>query len=377
MQPDIFVFAGEPSGDLHGEKLLQALYQKNPNLKIMGIGGPKMRAVGMECILPMEKFQVMGFIDVLVALPRLMRQFYEVRRAILKADPKIVVTIDYPGFNLRMAASLRKKGFKGKLCHYICPSVWAWGKNRIDVMADNLDLLLTILPFEKQCFSHTTLDVVYVGNPLIKRIPAMTTAPDNRLIAIFPGSRRKELERNFPIQLQVAKTLIQEYPDLKFGISVSNPQFLLLIEEMVEKAGLKTGQEVELIASDSKEELMKNAFLAIAKSGTVTLELALYGVPTVVTYAISSLDVFLAKYIFRIRLSYYCLVNIIASREIFPELIGPAFTEASLYLHTKKLIANPDLRQTCIEGCKEVRRLLGNNDASDRAAELILTLKLK
>lgn len=374
MEADLFIFAGEPSGDLHGEKLLQALYEKNPNLKVMGVGGPKMRAVGMESIFFMEDFQVMGFIDVFLALPRLLRQFYAVRKAILKANPKTVVTIDYPGFNLRMAASLRKKGFKGKLCHYICPSVWAWGKKRIDVMADNLDLLLTILPFEKQCFAATSLKVEYVGHPLIQRIPSAASPSGSRLVAIFPGSRRKEIERNLPLQLQAAKSLSLEYPDLKFGISVSDPEFLLLIEKIVEDAGLKTGHEVEFISPDHKEGLMKNSFMAIAKSGTVTLELALYGIPTIVVYAISTLDVFLAKYIFRIRLPYYCLVNIIASREVFPELIGPALTEESLYLHTKKLTASPDARQACVEGCQEVRRILGKDDASRRAAELILSI---
>jgi len=367
VQPDIFIFAGEASGDLHGEKLLQALYEKDPQLKVMGVGGPKMRAVGMECILPMEKFQVMGFVDVFLALPRLIRQFYEVRRSILEANPKMVVTIDYPGFNLRMAASLRKKGFKGKICHYICPSVWAWGKNRIDIMADNLDLLLTILPFEKQYFAHTPLNVQYVGHPLSQRISSPNTRQAGRLVAIFPGSRTKEIERNLPIHLKVAKTILNEYPDLTFGISVSDARFLPLIEKMVEQAGIK----VELFSSERKETLMKTAFLAIAKSGTVTLELALYGVPTVVTYAISSFDVFLAKYIFRIHLPYYCLVNIIASREVFPELIGPALTETSLYLHIKKLIGDPD---ACLEGCREVRRLLGNVPTNDRATELLLSL---
>lgn len=374
MGPDIFIFAGEPSGDLHGEKLLHALYEKEPQLKVVGVGGPRMRAAGIECILPMENFQVMGFIDVFLALPRLIRHFYQVRRTILKTNPKAVVTIDYPGFNLRLAASLRKKGFKGKICHYICPSVWAWGKNRIDVMADNLDLLITILPFEKQYFSHTTLKVEYVGHPLIERIPPTSQSPKNHQIALFPGSRSKEIERNLPIQLQAAKNLLQEYPDLKFGISLPNAKFLLPIEEMIQKAGLKIGQEVEVIALDGKEDLMKNAFLAIAKSGTVTLELALYGTPTIVIYATSFIDVFLAKYIFRIHLPYYCLVNIIANHEVFPELIGPGLTETALYLHIKKFTSNPDLRQTCLEGCKEVRRLLGSTSASKRAAELLLTL---
>ncbi len=172
MSCDLFVFAGEKSGDLHGEKLLEALRAKSPHLKIAGVGGPLMRSKGMQCILPMEEFQVMGFIDVFLSLPKLMRQFYFVAREILRLNPRIVVTIDYPGFNLRLARHLRKKGFKGKLVHFICPSVWAWGKKRIPLMAENLDMLLSILPFEKELFAHTELPVHFVGHPLSERMKA-------------------------------------------------------------------------------------------------------------------------------------------------------------------------------------------------------------
>jgi len=369
---DLFIFAGEPSGDLHGEKLLQALYRQNPNLKIAGVGGPRMRAVGMECLFPMEQFQVMGFVDVFFALPRLIRLFFKVRRAILQLNPKAVVTIDYPGFNLRMAAHLRKQGYQGKLCHYICPSVWAWGKKRIPLMEKNLDLLLTILPFEKQYFSK--LKVAYVGHPLIERIPAPSAAvKEKRLIAIFPGSRQRELERNFPLYLEVAKKLLGEFPDISFDISVAHPRFFLWMTAELEKAGLSNNR-VRCVPAAENERLMKTAFLGIAKSGTVTLELALYGVPTVVTYALSSFDYFLAKYIFRIRLPYYALPNLIVKRAVFPELIGPAFTPSSLYFHLKQLLNDAESHQLALKGCAEVRERLGPQNANSQAAELILSL---
>lgn len=374
MPPDIFIFAGEASGDLHGEKLLQALYQINPHLKVCGVGGPRMRAVGMECLIPMEAFQVMGFIDVFAALPRLIRQFYAVRRAILRLNPKVVVTIDYPGFNLRMGAHLRKNGFKGKLCHYISPSIWAWGKKRIGVMEKNLDLLLTILPFEKQYFSASTLQVAYVGHPLIERIAQASAKKEKKMIAIFPGSRRKELERNLPLYLEVAKNLLQEDPELRFEISIAHARFLPFVTAAVEKLGLKGDGSIKLIPAEENERLMKTAFLAIAKSGTVTLELALHGVPTVVTYAVSYVDYFLAKYLFRIRLPFFALPNLIAGKEVFPELIGPAFTSSALSHHLKKLLYDPPSREAVLQGCESVRQALGTQNANGRAAELILSL---
>ena len=169
-QYDLFIFAGEPSGDLHGEHLLENLKKKRPNLKIKGIGGPRMRAVGLECLLPMEEFQVMGFIDVLSSLPKLYRMFKKIRDEILSAKPSAVLFIDYPGFNLRMARSLKKRKSPSKLLQFVCPSVWAWGKGRIPLMEKNLDKLMTLLPFEPELFSHGSLDVEYVGHPLISRI---------------------------------------------------------------------------------------------------------------------------------------------------------------------------------------------------------------
>jgi lipid-A-disaccharide synthase len=368
-QYDLFVFAGEVSGDLHGEELLKALYAQNPELKIMGVGGPKMRATGMSCTMPMEKFQVMGFVDVFLALPKLIKQFYAVGRSILEAQPKAVLFIDYPGFNLRMAKFLRKKGYRGKLIHYICPSVWAWGKKRIEQMASTLDLLLAILPFEPSYFSHTTLQVEFVGHPLIKKIPhvAQINASCTQ-VALFPGSRYKEIIRNLPLQLRVAKRLQAEHPELNFALSISQPRFTPLIESIIEKENI----HVALIPPEKTYQLMQSSYFAIAKSGTVTLELALHGVPTIVMYAVSFLDVIITKHILRILLPFYCLVNIISNKEVFPELIGPNLTEESLYNASKKLLETPSLWENCRQECIALRTLLQNKNASHVAAAKIL-----
>ena len=163
---DLFIATGEMSGDLHGAKLIHELLALQPNLQIGAVAGPKMRELPITEFFPMESLRVMGFIDVFLALPKLARQFFAIRNQILKLNPKAVVFIDYPGLHLRLARSLRKKGFKGKLVHFICPTVWAWGKKRIPQMGKTLDLLLTLFPFEKKCFAHTKLPVQYVGHPL-------------------------------------------------------------------------------------------------------------------------------------------------------------------------------------------------------------------
>ncbi len=364
---DLFIIAGEASGDQLGEGLLQSLYEQNPKLQIQGIGGPKMRAVGMEIIFPMEELQVMGFIDVLFAFPKLIKYFYKTVNAILKAQPKVVVTIDYPGFNLRLARTLRKKGFKGKICHYVCPSVWAWGKKRIHLMAENLDLLLSILPFEKQLFAATSLKVEYIGHPLMQKLTPQEK-PEGELIAFFPGSRTKEIERNFPYFIRLIKTLQRDYPHYRYAVSVSQEKYRPLLKKMAPDLLFLTPAELKKL----------KPFLAVAKSGTITLELALQEIPTVATYAISTLDVFLAKHIFKVSLPYYALPNLIAGKTVFPELIGPALSDERLLQEVKNLITNPAVWNQCKTECRSVRTLLEApieaKSANQRSAQLILSL---
>jgi len=273
-----------------------------------------------------------------------------------------------------MANYLRKKGFKGKLCHYICPSVWAWGKKRIPLMASTLDRLFSILPFEAKYFAQTSLKTSYVGHPLVERLAEHVYKPfsypqNKKLIAIFPGSRKKEIFKNFPRQVRVAKRLLDKDPDLIFGISISQNDFIPYLQKEIEKEGLSIEKHFKLVFSDSTYELMKSAMLAIAKSGTVTLELALHEVPTVVVYGVTKLDTFIAINLLKIRLPFYCIANIICEEEVFPELIGPNFTEDQLYFHIQRFLSTPHLQEQCKEKCQKLRHILQEKNASQCIAE--------
>ncbi|MBS0629680.1 MAG: lipid-A-disaccharide synthase [Verrucomicrobia bacterium] len=369
----IFLFAGETSGDLHGHKLVRELKVRYPEAKLFGVGGPRMRAEGLDCTLPMENFQVMGFIDVLFALPKLMRHFFFLRNMLLKEEPDIALFIDYPGFSLALAKSLRRRSFKGKICHYICPSVWAWGKKRIGKMEKILDHLFTIFPFEPPLFDPKKLHVDYVGHPLVQNVykgSALGMDQQNRLIALFPGSRQKEIERNFPIQLQVAKRLLETHPDLHFIVSVSEAKFSPLLEKMMVKEGLS----LQLLDSAQNGALMKSATLAIAKSGTNNLELALHQVPTVVIYGVGSVDLFIVRYLLRIILPFYCIVNIVGGKEVYPELIGPNLTVENLYQQAASLLSSPEAREECRGKCGEIGKILGNKVPEAEIARILKNL---
>lgn len=362
---DLFISTGELSGDLHGAKLVEQLLALRPSLKIGAVAGPRMRELPIREYFPMEKLQVMGFMDVLWALPRLISYFYTIRNLILDLAPKAVVFIDYPGLHLRLERSLRKRGYKGKLIHMVCPSVWAWGKHWIPRMAETLDLLLTFFPFEKECFAKTRLPVQYIGHPLA--LPIAEFVPSGqfkgkKILALFPGSRTTEIERNLPLQLQVGRKLKEIDPEITLAISVARP-------------GLVPKVEGALMVPPSKTyELMRGAHLAIATSGTVTLELALHGTPTVVNFAIRPLDRFIAQKIFRINLPFYCIANITVQKSVFPELYGPHFTEQQLFFWAQKLWVDAEARKVCKAGCEEVRQTLGAKQAALEAANAILSL---
>ncbi|MBU6446056.1 MAG: lipid-A-disaccharide synthase, partial [Verrucomicrobia bacterium] len=218
---DLFIATGEMSGDVNGAKLVEELLQLRPHLKIGAVAGPHMRKWPIQTFFQMESLKVMGFLDLLPALPKLIWMFYAIRRKILQLNPKAVVCIDYPGLHLRLERSLRKKGYTGKLIHFICPTVWAWGKKRIPLMAQNLDLLLTLFPFEKSCFTGTTLNVQYVGHPLALPIAQFKPAGQfsGKILGLFPGSRKTEIERNLPLQLKIARKLKEADPELQIAIS--------------------------------------------------------------------------------------------------------------------------------------------------------------
>lgn len=374
-----FVFAGEPSGDLHGKALLSALKKQTPSLKLSGVGGPLMREEGIECILPMEAFCVMGFSDVITAFPRLYRQFHQVKDAILDSNPDGVILIDYPGFNLRLAKALRKRHYSGKIIQLISPSVWAWGKKRVVPMAETLDLLLTIYPFESDYFATTSLPVKYIGNPLVEALQRHTYddawrqklgLPQKPLIALFPGSRSAEIERNLPIQLEAASLFKKAHPDVLFAISCAEEKQRPILQLLLEKSSLSSS-DVFLIPKAFTYELMRDSRTAIAKSGTVTLELALHNRPTLVVYQLSLLNQLIAKYLLRLRLPYYCIVNILNGRMVFPEWIAQQPNPEQLFHSLEALHSEGEVRKNTLQGCHDTRQLLGAFNTSELAAQYI------
>jgi len=381
---DFFIFAGEPSGDLHGSALMRALKASQPSIQFCGVGGPLMRAEGLNGDLNMEDFQVMGFSDVLKALPRLWSHFYQIVREIVALQPQLLILIDYPGFNLRLAKALRKRGYQGKIVQYISPSVWAHGKSRITTMVSTLDLLLIIYPFEKECFSNSSLKVEYIGNPLVENLKNwrydsnwqshLKISQEEKWIALFPGSRTSEVKRHFPLQLDIISQLKKKHSRLKVVCCYVNSEHLELMKKFIKSSPFQLDKDFFFISSHFRYEVMQNCYLALAKSGTVTLELALLKKPTLVIYELSYLNHFLAKYFLRLNLPHYCIVNILAKTEVFPEFIGSNLSAKIINPLFQKLYEDKKQHEEICEKCQKVIDVLGDKQTHQAASSAILGL---
>ena len=367
---DLFVFAGETSGDVHGATILRRLREAHPGLKITAVAGPKMREVGVDLFMPMENFQVMGYSAVFKRLPELIYQFKKTQNLILKEKPKAVLFIDFPGFNLRMAKALRKKKFQGKLIHYICPTVWAHGKNRVYTLSDTLDRLLSIFPFEHKYFEETSLKPTYVGHPLVeqalsKRTGELKLPPsfENKpLIGLFPGSRTHEIKQNFPKILESCELFKEKHPHHRFIVSVAEDKLKTHICKYIENSKLKLDQDIILLDSKDNFHLMNQIDGAIATSGTITFELGVLKVPTAVVYHLSPFNAFIARRLIKLRMPYYCIVNIICNKHVFPELYYLDFVPKKVASTLGELCKkNSYLRENSIKGCTEMLKIMNSD----------------
>lgn len=314
---DLFVVCGEPSGDLLAAEAVTALLQRFPSLKIEGVTGPNLRAAGVQTIFPMEQLRVMGFTAVIRALPRIFLLRRALIQAILSQKNSPVLFIDQPSFSLNIGKRLKRAGYKGKLLQLVAPSVWAWGKTRAQEYANIFSKLLTLFKFEEEHFSHL-MPCRWIGLPQAKTIQdSKESSPQQKkeYIALFPGSRPFEIEKNLRLQLEAIRPLLQEDPTIRVGIALAPTIKTLPLK------GLQIPTQVEIVPAERRYELMQKAKIALAKSGTVTLELGLFQVPTIVTYALTPLNYLFARFWINPKIPYFSLPNILTNQEICKEHI--------------------------------------------------------
>ena len=371
------IVAGEPSGDAHAAALVKALQQKSLGLEFdfCGATGPLLRGAGVETIVDSVELAIMGILEVTGALPKFLEAFRKLKQAAFARRPDAVILVDWPEFNLRLATALHRRGLK--IIYYISPQLWAWRPRRISTIKRDIDLLLSILPFEAEWFRARGVEhVEFVGHPLAGEVKVRFDAeefcrrndlnPARPIVSFLPGSRRKELQRILPPMLAAIEKLSGARPEIQCVVVVAPSR---TIEETRQILTQRNGaSSIKLIQGQTREALAASAAAAIA-SGTATLEAAILETPMVVVYKESAVNWHTLGRL--ITVSHYGLVNLVAGKEIARELMQNDLTAENLTEELLKLL-EPVANNAARKQLAEVHHRLGDAGASERAAESIL-----
>jgi len=376
----IMIVAGEASGDAHAARLVEALRQQGTDAEIefFGAAGPKMRASGVEPVVRADELSIVGVAEIAGALP----MFWSAYKALLySADdrrPDVAILVDFPDFNLKLARSLKKRGFH--IVYYISPQLWAWRKYRVGAVKKYVDLLLTILPFEKDWYAqHGFERVEFVGNPLTNEVrPArgkkefcsdLGIFESRPLIALLPGSRHNEIVRVLPVMIESALTVEKELPDAQFVIAVRQGPNKTDVDAILETRE-RLPRSLS-ITEDCTYDVLASADAAIVTSGTATLETGIIGTPMVIVYKTSKLNYVLLKPL--ISVEHYGLINLIAGEKVAKELIQDDFNPSSTASEVFRLL-DADTNQKVREDLRRAAEKLGTESSAGRAATAVLRL---
>jgi lipid-A-disaccharide synthase len=365
----IYFVAGEASADNHGAALMRALRSSDVDLRFIGRGGPQMKSVAGEDFQNwIDKSGVLGLWEVIKHYGYFRKQFHETLREIETSKPDAVLLIDYPGFNLRLARTLRKQSPSQKIIYYISPQVWAWNRGRIKKMARWLDLMLCIFPFEADLYNESGLRTIFVGHPMIERLRErkIDIERDSNVVGLFPGSRAREVRKIFPVLIDAARALRKSKPNLRFEVAAASDELARQIEAML----AQKDQQLFAIKVGETADVMQRAFAGIVASGSATLEAAYFRMPFVLVYKVSWITYLAGRLL--VKVDYLGMPNVLANKEIVPEFIQHRAQPRDLAKSALRLLDDADARQQMIWEFDKIAAMLGESGASERAAEAIL-----
>jgi lipid-A-disaccharide synthase len=361
-----YIISGEASGDLHGSNLIKELHKQDSAADIRCWGGDLMQAAGSTLVKHYRDLAFMGFVEVIKNLPTILNNIKFCKQDILNNNPDVIVLIDYPGFNLRIAEWGKQQGFK--IVYYISPQVWAWKENRVKKMKQCIDKMLVILPFEKDYYKNKwQWDVEYVGHPLVEVIEENEKSIGHRqidanIIALLPGSRKQEIAKKLPIMLDVAKS----FPDHQFVVAKAPGQ-----EDDFYTPFMLGYSNVSSVRNDTYALLMKSK-AALVTSGTATLETALFAVPEVVCYKAGRLSYEIGKRLVNVK--FISLVNLIMDKMVVKELLQQDLTTKNLVKELNELLYNKERQQQLQSDYSALKNILSaGGHASSAAAKSIIT----
>lgn len=369
----IMISAGEASGDMHASAVIKEIKKIIPSADIFGMGGSQMQAAGARIIYDINNLGIIGIVEVVRHIPFFLKLKKYLKETMKKEKPDVLVCVDYPGFNMRLAKIARELSIP--VVYYIAPTIWAWQKGRGAKIARDVKKVISIFPFEKEAYEKIGADVTYVGNPLIDTVkPSLSYADamayfhgDSKAkrILLMPGSRLNEIESLLPVMLKAARLLLQ-----KMSCQFFLPKASTIPKEKLTDILEKYPDVPVNITNDKTYDLMQISTVCIASSGTATLETALMKLPTVLVYRLSPLTWFLAKRL--VHVSYVGLPNILLGKEITPELLQNQVTAESIAYIVGKWITEEQLLEKNRKALEDVRRLLDIGGAVRQAAQIII-----
>ena len=368
----IMISAGEASGDVHAAALTREILKLDPTAQVYGMGGDGLRAAGGEVLFDIKDHGVMGLVEIIRKLPALFRLHSDFAEVMDKRRPDCLVTIDYPGFNMRLAKVARAKGIP--VISFIAPSAWAWRKGRAKNVAKLVNKVAAIFPFEYEVYKEAGADVEFMGHPLVDIVqPTLPVAEavakagkheGRPLVLLLPGSRLQEIQRLLPSMLEAAKLMVKANPALEFVMPRAGTIPRVMLEEEINRAGIHVS-----ITEGNNYDVMGVADVALAASGTVTLEAALCRLPSVIVYKTAPLTAFIVRRL--LNIADIGLPNIVAGRHILPELLQEDATPAKMAAEVLHLL-EPAAHAQALADLDEVKKRLGEPGAVRRVAELTL-----
>ena len=373
MSPIPLLFsAGEASGDMYAARLATALLRRL-DVQIFGMGGPHMRAAGVDIVMDYEEVSVVGITEILKHLPSLLEAMDKIVAQAEQRKPALAIMTDFPGFHLRLARKLKPRGIRN--VYYICPQFWAWRPWRVNLIRRRFEKALCIFPFEKEFFSNAGVPTEFIGHPLVGTVSPTKDrrqfcmeyglAPGTALVTVLPGSRTGELAHHLPVLQESCARIHARIPS-QFVVAAAHPKDMEML-----KTGWPSGLKFRVLAGETYNALGA-ADAAIVSSGTATVEAALLDVPMVVVYRVSPLTATLAKPL--VRTPYFAMVNLIAERRVVPELVQDDFTPEKVAHETLQFLQDANARAAARSGLADVRRRLGPPGAVERAADAIAGL---
>jgi lipid-A-disaccharide synthase len=364
--------AGEDSGDQHGAALLQALQEFEPGLQVYGIGGEHMRAAGAELLFELAALNAVGAVEMVAKIPQGLRMARHLRTTAQRCGTRVAVLIDAPGFNIPFARQLKRAGLR--VVYYVSPQIWAWRQGRVKKIARRVDKMLTLFPFEVPFYTAAGVDAEYVGHPLIDRLHGLPPAeqaarlcglePQQPIVALLPGSRPQELYYHLVPMLQALQYIQQQLPQVQGVLPVAPTLSVAAVSAMAQRFPVR----LRVLPGQSAQALRAAAFAMVA-SGTATLEAGFIGTPMVVVYRVHPCTAFLARRL--IRLPYIGLVNIVAGRQLVPELYQRQVQPHALAAYALQYLQRPEEAQHLRTALATLHQVFGQGDSARRAAASI------